>query len=445
MITDSRRVHQAGPSPKPGGGNIGDPRAITLRGARRRAWLLLLPSAGYWIFAFANFHFGFLVNPSLSASTYVYLFGCFLAVMLGFSFGVNGGQAARTARAPRPKVIAFGKVCMVLWVIGMTGLVLDRLRGGNALDLVLEDTESVRDEVRTSLITTCFSPLAGLTYIALASYFYAIRWKIRLARPWHFLMFGGVAGVLCNTFLSANRGGFVHVILWIAFGIIYVKGARLGELLSFRRHLPPKLAVLAFVVVALGYIFFIGRNRVSEGFLRANTVANVPRYDVARFFPDDRSYDAFLMLSGYTTQQFVYIDVILAEAAPFDFIPYAPIMFYIRQVDRFIPHLYAHAYFAYANRVEGLGLARSGWPSMFGEGAVDFGYIGFPILLFLMAHIFGTCAVRFMARGTLLAGAGAFIFYNYANYSYMSIPGDGSFGIGGLVLLVIFFVERGGD
>lgn len=389
-----------------------------------------MPMAVYWTISFSNYHVGFVVYPLLSGLTYFYLLICSLAVLFSYYCGYKQYDGPKIAEPEQGLVLKLTPWVCVLWTAGSWGIVLDRFRSGVSIDIVLTETEVVRDEFATSILTTLCSPFAGLCFVALAMYAY--HWAVRgCPKMWtNGIVAAGLAATLANSFLSTNRGSFLHLGFWMFYLLVFILGYRYRDLIMPGRLVVLKIVGLVFCVVALTYIMFISTERSSENYLRSFSEGIEPRYNLHGLFADERSEHSFLMLSSYTTGQYAYIERLLPVSDPVSFHPESVLMWYVRQVGRISPDFVNNIYYGYWDRVTSLGLDRTGWPSAVGGGLLDYGWIGLPILILFVFYWFGKMAAKFLYTGCFSALFVTFLLFNYLNNSYMGIPGSETFGVG---------------
>jgi hypothetical protein len=396
----------------------------------------------YWMLSYLNFEFGLIRHAPLAPITYLYLASCFLCIVIGFAFGATSIGSQRRHAPVRRWAIRLRKPLLALWSLGSLALVIDRVRQGASVSVVITETEFVREELSTSILTTVAAPFAGLCLISLALYFYTILKQIKISLIEHLIVLANMLLLLTNSFLNTNRGSFVHVITWILFLLIFVLGVRLKTLFDLKHFILAKVVVALILLAGAIYIPFISSYRQSEGFLQANYERIERRWEIAHLFPEQRQANGIYLLSSYTTLYFEYIDRVL-EAAPLVHFDIRPLfLFWFRQIDRFGTTLYTSYMIEYINRVESLGLFASEWPTLFGVGPLMFGSMLFPIFLFAGFLAFGRLCKQFVVYerpGTLIL---CFLLFYYWNNSYQGIPADVLIAVPTALAPIFYWLDR---
>ncbi len=400
----------------------------------------VLPFVGYWVLAALYYHFGFVDTQEIPASTHVYVFICTSVLASSYWFTVrNATNRPAPSSKKRPSDEKILVAIIGISAIGNTLLMVDKLRAGVTASVVIQQTEFLRDDYATSTLTTVAVPLAGFLYPAIAGLFLVARNNTPI--PKWVLIPGliNLAALIVTTVLSGNRAHIAHFVLWLTFFVYYAAQAR-GGIVQWRRKVA-SVAIIAAAAFALIYTILISSFRVSTDFLQTYTSRESMRYDVTRYIENPRIQYGVVLLSGYVTQQFQYIDAILEkeDKAGIDPLPFT--IWFERQLGRIGIGDSEARIRDYVKRANDIGLSEYGWPSMFGHAAIYYGNFGAIMLMSIIGWGLGYFSKKFISEPALWSLSATLLLYSFINYSYMAIPADHNFAMGAIVIAILRFLK----
>jgi len=394
-----------------------------------RSWFPVLPFIVYWIATLLLREFGPIIHDELRPATYVYVVGGLAGFIWAYASGLGRVKPRSPTRSPEETGLAQK---WLFWtapaaLAGTAGLVLDRLlSGAGSLSRTLYETEYVRDEfaANTTWITTLSVAPYCFSLVSLAAYFACLRHG-RVSRFLHALILLQMALLAFNTFLAANRGVFFWLLTYWVFYVFFVRGSSVGEFVRSRALRTTRFAFVAFLVVAVGYIYFIARYRNSEMYLSylVSTELNSQRYSLPDL--DTPALGALIHLIQYGTHEYTFIDAFLERAEPLAFNPgYLLGSRILNQVRRFAPTYETQGEITAGQWMSEAGLPPWAWPSVFGWLLAMFGYIGAPAFLALLGFACGRLSRSFLSTGSFGALVLVFCLYTALNMSFNWIGGD---------------------
>jgi hypothetical protein len=378
---------------------------------------------GYWSFAFIWYHCGLIEQPSLSSKFYTFFISCWVCYGVSCLLGAKTGDRTFKVRLRKRRNTEPGLLAAVslLAAVGSLMLILDLLNGGATLTKTLTDTNVVRVENKTTLITTIASPLFGLQLYALAAYLYKRLYGYHISRMASFCVGFIILSRFLHSYLSANRQIVYFMFCWCLFYL----GLR-----WIIRGVLPRLSTLVFgfilMTIGIGYIVFIAVKRNDESYLIATTKDLPLRYEVPSEIRESPTFAGLLQLDDYPSHVFRAIDRIVQQADYFHF-DVSPIVLWSKtSIARIagsspIDSTGSSEYYVFMEQCD---VSRSLWPSVFGDGAYSFGLVGFPIVLSLIGFLYGRWCRRLVAMGDFIAFYWLFVVYNYFIMGHMMIVGD---------------------
>ena len=419
------------------GYNLRSRHVINVQALGRVPRLLpLLPFTAYWALTLLYYHIGFVVTPSLHVQTYLYIaLGVFLCI-LGFRIQTRNERVMVRSSAPflqrREKWV---KGLLVIAFAGNVLLLLDKIRAGVSLSVVVNETQFLRDDYGTSVLTTAAVPFAGFLYPAVAGFFLFAGSNQKISKTTALLGCATVGALLLTTVLSGNRAHILHFVFWMIFLLGFVTWRGLpGDRIANRRRIARLMLVIG-MLGATAYTIFISSFRISTDFLQNYERGELLRYNAIESVSNQRVQGGLVLLSGYATQQYEFVDTIIKNAPfiRFDLSPF--VLWHNRQLARIGITDHEETMRAYAIEIGGLGLSEFGWPSVFGHLMIYFGSMGGLIWMFIFGTLLGYFTKSYWRTGRLWALAASFQLYSFLNYSYMAVPADHNFAIGTLIIL----------
>jgi oligosaccharide repeat unit polymerase len=191
------------------------------------AWAPVIPFLGYWFSTFLIYHAGPFVNKGLAMETYAYLFVAVGMFVLSYYLQVGRLREERKVSS-RDLMLAYKilRVTSVLAFLGAFGMVIDRVQtGAGSLERTFHDTENVRGDLAdsTSVITT-LSVIPQMTdLVALGAYFFCLGYGLRIQKKIHVLIALTQALALFDSVLTASRGNFFWLGMYILFFFVVNK------------------------------------------------------------------------------------------------------------------------------------------------------------------------------------------------------------------------------
>jgi hypothetical protein len=258
-------------------------------------------------------------------------------------------------------------------------------------------------------------------------------------------IFGSLALLAFNSFLSVNRGSFFWILTYAAFYIFFIESESLTGFLIKKKYKNIRKILILFLAISLIYFSFIAKNRSSERGLYhlAQNYSLVDRYDLLNETEDTNARASYFLLSSYATSGFRYIDAYIQLSEPLYFNPIWIIGGRtLDQYRRFFPDFVSGAVEQNLQWRMQADLSYSGWPTLFGWNLAMFGYIGAVLFMFLLGLIFGSVVGRFFRNYDIGSLIIIFSLYGAFNMSFNWIGGDFSHNMGYMFGLFIIYAQR---
>lgn len=409
-----------------------------------RAWFPALPFLAYWLLTFLLYEYGPLINPSLSLTTYFYLFVCMLLFLFGYMRGLKFRKTILIEPHPENVILVNNYVrklmrfLLPLSFLGTLGFVIDRIiSGAGSFAKTIYETQYVRtDELSTTFLTTISVLPYSFSLIAITLYFYCYAMHWRISRISSICFWGIIVALCLNAFLSANRGNIFWILIYILFWFYFVQGESSSRLLRDRAYRYLRIVLLFFLVLFVSYSFFISRNRNTELFLNyeAQRYSMIDRYGLFATNIDPLNLAAGLQLATYGTHQYEFIDVFVMNSEPFAF---HPSMLaggrILDQIKRFDSEYVPEASEVAKEWISLAGLPPFAWPSIFGWLLVLFGYIGAPTFMLILGLVYSSFVGHFLRHFDAASLILIFCMFAALNMSFNWIGGDFTNNMGYLV------------
>lgn len=405
-----------------------------------RTWFPALFFIVYWLQSFAQYYFGFLINPALSPATTFYLITAMALFIIGYACGLGGPRRVMVvdpcaAYQMNKKYLSKTNWLLLCLSIGVVGLIIGLyINGAGSIDNTLNNTSAVREEITYKMtpITTLAMCFYLPAFMALAFFYFKSSLCGARNLKWQYLVVTGIYLLLCfQSFLSANRGNFFTVITYLAFDIFYVKGVRFWKVVTGLRWLWLRCVLLGFVCVAFAYFFFISRHRGDDGGLKGYGIDYRlrDRYGLYQWFPaDEMDISAFFLAASYACTGYDLIELFVKNS---DYFAFRPSMLIggrtLRQINRFLPEsCYLRVTASEVGTAWKLQANANlyGWPTIWGWNMPIFGYIGSMVFMLILGILMGNASGTFLRYANVGALLVCFSLYEILMTSYNGWGGD---------------------
>ena len=372
-----------------------------------RAWVPVIFFIGYWLNSYFHYQFGLLIRDPLRPQTHIYFIANLIVFILMYRLGIGVQQTCMLKQdeevwSLNRAVFRYIPVLCAIVSLAYIVRICDRfMTGAGSIVKTLEETEFVREEITASPLTTIAMLFSVWEVIYWAIYFLALASRYPMKRWIHILSLGIGLSMCFLSFLSANRGNFFVVCQYIAFYLLYAKGARIKDLLWKNNYLVLRVSLIAFIAIAITYFFFISRYRGSEDGLRAYSrgYKEYDRYGLFQTNVDELDLSAFFLTYTYMSEGYQYIDLFLRRGDPFYFRPLdlvgGRVLRQFRRVIPLIPERPQSVEIGNSWR-ESAGYNTHGWPTIWGWNICMFGYIGGVMFMGFLAYWLGWCSQMFL-------------------------------------------------